>query len=587
MQTVPTPKNRPAASPLRVRRRGRALLLDSLTNKGTAFPLEEREALGLQGLLPPALCTLEQQLDRAYENFRAAKDDIGKFIYLAALHDRNEVLFFRLLHEHIDEMMPIVYTPVVGEACQRFSHLYRRARGLYVTLRHRGRIRRVLRNWHGDAPSVIVVTDGERILGLGDQGAGGMGIPIGKLCLYTLCAGLPPQTTVPIMLDVGTDNEERLADPLYLGIREHRLRGAEYQAMVDELVDAVRAVHPGAVLQWEDFLKENALLQLERFRDRLPTFNDDIQGTAAVTLAAILASLRASGSALGDQRLLLAGAGASAQGIARLVTAALVDEGFGEEEARRRVWMVDRGGLVVDRRPGLEPFKRAFARPGDETAGWAVRDRDSISLAEAVEHVHPTVLIGTSATSGLFTEEIVRSLAAGVERPVVLPLSNPTSKAECTPADALRWTNGKALVATGSPFDPVPFDGRRVRIGQCNNSYVFPGVGLGAWAGRARRVTDGMFLAAARALAALPSSEDLAEGALFPPLTRIRETSHAVACAVIRRAVEEGHAEPELMKGLEDRVREAMWFPKYRPYVYEPDAGARAESEVPLPSLEC
>ncbi len=556
-------------APVRVRNRGRALILDPLTNKGSAFPLDEREALGLLGLLPPALCTMEQQLERAYENFCATGSRIGKHVYLAALHDRNEVLFFRLLHEHIDEMMPIVYTPVVGEACQRFSHLYRRARGLYVTLRHRGRIREVLANWHGERPSVLVVTDGERILGLGDQGAGGMGIPIGKLCLYTLCAGLPPQTTVPVMLDVGTDNEERLADPLYLGVRQPRVRGEEYQAMVDEFVDAVDEVYPGAILQWEDFLKENALTQLERFRDRLPTFNDDIQGTAAVTLAALLAALRVTGGALRDQRVLLAGAGASAQGIARLLVAALVDEGLGEREARARIWMVDRKGLVVDGRPRLEAFKQTFARPAEEVADWDVARAGGIPLLETARHVRPTVLIGTSATPGLFTEEVVRAVAAEVERPVILPLSNPTSQVECTPADALAWTDGRALVATGSPFEPVEVAGRRVRIGQCNNSYVFPGVGLGAWAGSARRVTDGMFLAAARGLAEWTSPGDLAEGALFPPLERAREISHAVACAVIRRAVEEGHADPAQLDDLEQNVAGAMWFPEYRPFVHE------------------
>jgi malate dehydrogenase (oxaloacetate-decarboxylating) len=497
---------------------------------------------------------------------------LQKYVYLAALQDRNETLFFRLLHEHVDEMMPIVYTPVVGEACQRFSHIYRRARGLYVTLRHRGRIAEVLRNWDGRSPSVIVVTDGERILGLGDQGAGGMGIPIGKLCLYTLCAGVPPDTTLPIMLDVGTDNEERLADPLYLGVRQRRLRGEAYQSLVDEFVEAVQDTHPGAILQWEDFLKENALLQLERFRDALPTFNDDVQGTAAVTLSGMMASLRVTGGEPGDQRVVIAGAGASAQGIAQLHVAALVDEGLDEAEARRRIWMVDRRGLVTEDREGLEGFKRAFARPADEPAGWSVGDRGAITLLETVAAVGPTMLIGTSATPGLFTEAVVRTMAERCERPVIFPLSNPTSKAECTPADALRWTEGRALVATGSPFDPVSVQGRRFRIGQCNNSFIFPGVGLGAWAGRVRRITDGMFLDAARALAAQVDEADLAEGALYPNLTRIRDISAAVACAVLRRAIAEGHAEPALEDDLEARVRSAMWFPEYRPYVHDPEA---------------
>ncbi len=514
---------------------------------------------------------MEQQLDRAHENLQAAEGPLAKYVYLAALHDRNEVLFFRLLHEHIEEVMPIVYTPVVGEACQRFSHLYRRARGVYVTARHKGRIAQVLDNWQGEEPSVIVVTDGERILGLGDQGAGGMGIPIGKLCLYTLCAGVPPETTLPVMLDVGTDNEERLADPLYLGVRQRRLRGADYQELVDEFVDAVREVYPGAILQWEDFLKENALFQLARFRDVLPTFNDDIQGTAAVTLAGLLASLRVTGGGkLGDQRVLLAGAGASAQGIAELCVEAMVEDGLDRHEAAARIWMVDRTGLVVRDRPGLEEFKRTFARSRSEVSNWKVRDPDAISLREAVTEVRPTMLIGTSATPGLFSERVVRAMAEHVERPVIFPLSNPTSKAECKPADVLRWTNGRALIATGSPFDPVDVGGRRFRIGQCNNAFVFPGVGLGAWVGGLRRIGDRVFLDVARTLAELVLEDDLREGALLPRLEHLREISVAVACVVIRRAVEEGDADPELLGDLEDRVRAAMWFPEYRPFVYDP-----------------
>ncbi len=556
---------------VRVNKRGKSLVLDPGTNKGTAFSIEERETLGLLGLLPPALSTIEQQLDRAYENFQAAGEPIQKHVYLVGLHDRNETLFFRLLHEHVDEMMPIVYTPVVGEACQRFSHLYRRPRGVHVTLRHRGRIAEVLANWEGESPSVIVVTDGERILGLGDQGAGGMGIPIGKLCLYTLCAGVPPETTLPILLDVGTDNEERLCDPLYLGLRQRRLRGQEYQDFVDEFVEAVREVYPGAILQWEDFLKENALHQLERFRDVLPSFNDDVQGTAAVTLAGLMASLRLTGGSLADQRVLFGGAGASAQGIAQLYVAALVDEGLDDKEARKRIWMVDRTGLVVEGRPGLEGFKRAFARPAEEISDWSASDRDAITLLEAVNGVRPTMLIGTSATPSLFSEAVVRAMAEHCERPVIFPLSNPTSKAECTPADALRWTEGRALVATGSPFDPVRVQGRRFRIGQCNNSFVFPGVGLGAWVGRVRHISDGMFLDAARALAEQLSQADLDDGALFPGLRGIRDISAAVACAVLRRAIAEGHAAKELEDGLEARVRSSMWFPEYRTYAYAPE----------------
>jgi malate dehydrogenase (oxaloacetate-decarboxylating) len=551
---------------LAVAKRGRDLLLEPLTNKGTGFPLAERDAFGLHGLLPPKVADLDEQLARAYENHRSAATPLDRYVHLASLQDRNEVLFFRLLHEHIDEMMPIVYTPTVGEACQRFSHIYRQSRGLYLGIDRRGRLAEVLHNFPIRAPSVIVVTDGERILGLGDQGIGGMGIPIGKLCLYTLCAGLPPDTTLPIMLDVGTDNQERLADPLYLGLRRPRVRGDEYQSFVDEFVAAVQQVFPGAVLQWEDFLKENAMHQLDRFRSRLCSFNDDIQGTAAVTVAGLIASLRLSGGTLREQRLLLGGAGASAQGIAHLFTAALVDAGMDKKAAQERVFMVDRSGLVVAGRPGLEGFKADFARGTSETADWQVRDRARISLVEAIANIRPTMLVGTSATAGFFDEAVVRGMAAVNARPVIFPLSNPTSKAECTPADALRWSGGRAIVATGSPFAPVTIDGRRIRSGQCNNSYIFPGVGLGAWVGRLRYLSDEMFLDAAHTLAARVEASDLDEGSLFPPLRSIRAISHAIACAVIRRGVRQGHAEATMLDGLEHRVEQAMWFPDYLPF---------------------
>jgi malic enzyme len=553
-----------------VHTRGRDLLLDPTTNKGTAFPPEEREALGLHGLLPPGVCTPEQQLERTYANYSANPTPIAKYNFLTALYDRNEVLFFRLLIEHIEEMMPIVYTPTVGEACQRFSHIFRRTRGLYVGWDQRGRIAHVLRNYRAERVSIIVVTDGERILGLGDQGAGGMGIPIGKLSLYTLCAGIPPQTTLPVMLDVGTENEERLADPLYLGVRQHRVRGEQYQGFVDEFVAAVREVFPGAILQWEDFLKENAMHQLERFRDRLPSFNDDIQGTAAVAVAGMLASLRVTRSRLADQRLLIAGAGASAQGIVRLFVAALVEEGMDAREARSRVFMTDRHGLVVRGRAGLEEFKAEYARSPEETAHWRCRDRALITLEETVENARPTLSAGTSAMPGIFTEAVVRAMARHNERPVIFPLSNPTTKAECTAADALLWSDGRALVASGSPFDPVDMGGRRHRIGQCNNSFIFPGVGLGAWVGGVLKITDAMFLDAARVLASSVSEADLDEGALFPHLSGIREISHAVACAVIRRAVDEGQTDPTLSGDVEGRVRRAMWIPDYLPLRYEP-----------------
>ncbi len=550
--------------------RGKALLMDPFTNKGTAFTERERDELDLHGLLPPAVCTMDQQLERVYRSFQAKPTPIEKFIYLTSLQDRNETLFFRLVQEHIDEMMPIVYTPVVGEACQKFSHIYRRGRGLYVSYDQRDNIEKVLSNYHTRTPSVIVVTDGERILGLGDQGAGGMGISIGKLCLYTLCAGVSPYGTLPIMLDVGTDNEERLRDPLYLGLRQKRVRGEAYQSFVDRFVTAVKRVYPHVLLQWEDFLKENALTQLKRFRHELLTFNDDIQGTAAIVLAGIHGALRLTGQEMRDQRLVFVGAGASAQGIADLFVAALVESGVPLGEARRRIWTVDTKGLVTRDRSGLEEFKAAYAREASEIAEWTCADRTRITLDETILHARPTILIGVSATPGTFTESAIRLMAKLNERPVILPLSNPTSRSECTPEDALRWTEGRAIVATGSPFAPVEFAGRTYRIGQCNNSFIFPGLGLGASLARARHVSDGMFLAAAQALAGTVTQDDLAQSAVYPHLRRIRECSCIVACAVIRRAVTDGLADPEVLVTLEETVRRSMWTPEYLPIRYEP-----------------
>jgi malic enzyme len=552
-----------------VRQKGRSLLINPFTNKGTAFTAKERDQLDLWGLLPPAVCTIEQQLQRTYENFRAKPTDLEKFIYLTSLHDRNETLFYRLVLEHIDEMMPIVYTPVVGEACQEFSHIYRRGRGIYVSYDQRDKIEQTLSNYHTTDPSVIVVTDGERILGLGDQGAGGMGIPIGKLCLYTLCAGVSPYSTIPIMLDVGTDNEDRLRDPLYLGLRQNRVRGDQYQSFVDSFVAAVKKIYPNVLLQWEDFLKENALTQLQRHRDVVCSFNDDIQGTAGVVLAGIISALRITKVPLVDQRLMFAGAGAAAQGIADLFVSALVDQGLTRDEARHRVWMVDSRGLVTRDRQGLQEFKRTYARREEEIAGSGCGDSARISLVEAIIRAKPTILIGTSATPGLFSREVVQLMSRHNERPVIFPLSNPTSKAECVPGDAIEWSGGRAIMATGSPFTPIDHNGRIYRIGQGNNAFLFPGLGLGITMARPRRVTDGMILDAAKALANMITEADLEQVAVFPELTRIRACSQAVACAVIRRAVAEGNAEARILVNLEETVRRAMWFPDYVPVRYE------------------
>lgn len=548
---------------------GRALLLNPFTNKGTAFTQRERDELDLCGLVPPAVCTIRQQMDRTYENFKAKTSNLEKFIYLTSLQDRNETLFYRLALEHIDEMMPVVYTPVVGEACQKYHHIYRRGRGLYIAYEDRHRIEAILSNAGIPHPSVIVVTDGERILGLGDQGAGGMGIPIGKLCLYTLCAGVSPYSTLPITLDVGTNNQERLSDPLYLGMRHERVRGEAYQEFIDAFVAAVKRVFPRTVLQWEDFLKENALFQLARFRDQLCTFNDDIQGTAGVVLAGVYGALRITGQRMRDQRVVFAGAGASAQGISELLVAAFMEDGLTLEEANRRIWTTDSRGLVTRDRPNLEKYKATYARPAEEVAGYACKDRSRITLLETVENAKPTMLIGVSATPGVFDEPVIRAMARINARPIVLPLSNPTSKAEVIPEDALRWSEGRAIVATGSPFEPVTVDGKPHRIGQCNNSFVFPGVGLGLTISGARHVSNGMFLEAAKALAALVKPEDLAECAVYPELSRIRECSFAVACATIRRAVAEGHADQGVLEHLEKTVDRAMWYPEYLPIRFE------------------
>ena len=559
-------------------RKGEAVLTDSFLNKGTAFTARERDELDIIGLLPPAIFNIEQQLSRVYESFCSKTTPLEKYIYLASLHDRNEVLYYRLVHERIDEMLPVVYTPVVGEACQKFSHIFRRGRGLYIGIDQKNNIERILRNYHASDPSVIVVTDGERILGLGDQGAGGMGIPIGKLCLYTACAGISPYSTLPITLDVGTDNEERLADPLYFGLRQKRVRGAEYQEFIDKFVAAVKKVFPNVLLQWEDFLKDNAIFQLERFRDELLTFNDDIQGTAAVVVAGIFGALRLTGGKMSDHRLVFAGAGASAHGIAELFVAALVEEGVPVGEARERIWTCDTKGLAVSDRAGLEGFKREFARDRAELAGWKVADPARISLEETIDNAKPTILIGVSATPGTFTESMVRKMAAMNKRPLVFPLSNPTSKSECTAEQAVTWSDGRAIVATGSPFAPVVHDGVKHRIGQCNNAFIFPGVGLGVCVSRARHVSDGMFLDAAKALATHVTEADIAESAVYPQLATIRDCSHSVACAVIKRAVAEGHAEPEVLVNLEESVRRAMWFPEYLPIRYEPHTGSGRRS---------
>jgi malate dehydrogenase (oxaloacetate-decarboxylating) len=467
-------------------------------------------------------------------------------------------------------MMPIVYTPVVGEACQRFSHIYRRGRGIYISYEQADDIEKILINSGIKNPSVIVVTDGERILGLGDQGAGGMGIPIGKLCLYTLCAGLSPYSTLPIMLDVGTDNEERLGDPLYLGMRHKRIRGQAYQEFVDRFVSAVQQVFPDVILQWEDFLKRNAIKQLQRFRNKLCTFNDDIQGTAAVVVAGLLSALRITHQPLRDQRIVFAGAGAATQGIAELLVASFVEEGLKREEAVRRIWTVDSKGLVTRDRANLEDYKASYARVADEVSCYELPNRSRVTLVDTIWNAKPTILIGTTGSRGAFSEAAIKAMAKINRRPIIFPLSNPTSRSECIPQDAIPWSGGRAILATGSPFPPVTYNGKRYRIGQGNNAFIFPGVGLGLTVARARRVTDTMFLEAAKALANQVTDEDINEIAVFPELTRIRDCSLAVARSTVQQAVKEGYAEEEILENIDGKIIQAMWFPEYLPMRYEP-----------------
>jgi len=542
---------------------GHQLLDEPLLNKGSGFSEAERRELGLLGLLPLHCSTIEEQLARVYENYQRKDNDVERFIFLTALQDRNEILFYRLLNEHITELMPIIYTPTVGEACRTYSHLFRRPRGLYVSYPYRHEIRSLLNNAPVQDVDVIVVTDGERILGLGDLGVGGMGIPVGKLSLYTLCAGIHPRTTLPILIDVGTNNQELLNDPLYLGWRHERIRGNEYEEFIEAFVNAVNEKFPRVLLQWEDFSKHNAPRLLERYRHQLCTFNDDIQGTGAVTVAGLLAAMNVTGERLSNQRIVILGAGSSAIGISDQIVAAISEDGVNPADARANIWLVDSKGLVNSARTDLDCFKQKYAQPIDRVRDWQLTDRTRISFAEVVANVRPTILIGTSAQPGAFSENIVREMAKHVERPLIFPLSNPTSKSEATPADLINWTDGRALVATGSPFPPVTYQGRTIEIGQCNNSFIFPGVGLGVIAAGARRVTDEMFTAAAKVLSEFSPAAQGADGALYPPLEKVRDISRAVALKVGNEAQRSGLAEVTTPDALKNRIAEKMWKPNY------------------------
>ncbi|MBP7081545.1 MAG: NAD-dependent malic enzyme [Rhodocyclaceae bacterium] len=534
---------------------GLTLLQNPLLNKGTAFTETERDALGLRGLLPPHIHTQDEQMARFMENLRKLPDTLEQFVALAALHDRNEALFFRVVCDNVDEIMPLIYTPTVGLACQRFGHIFQRPRGMFISINDRGRVAEILRNWPHQ-PRIIVVTDGERILGLGDQGANGMGIPVGKLSLYTACAGVDPATCLPVTLDMGTNNETLLNDPYYVGLRRHRVTGPAYDELIEEFIAATQEVFPDVIVQFEDFANHNAFRLLEKYRDRICTFNDDIQGTASVALAGVFSALRVKGTSLADEKFLFLGAGEAATGIADLIVAAMVAEGVDIAVARQRCWLVDSKGLVVKSREGLAAQKLPYAH--DHAA---VTD-----FMSALRDLKPTGIIGVAAVGGTFTPEVLRTMADINERPIVFALSNPTSKAECTAEQAYQFTDGRALFASGSPFLPVTCNGKVMVPRQGNNSYIFPGVGLGAIACGARRVTDEMFLAAANTLASQVTPADLDRGSLFPPLSNTREVSARIAVAVAEVAYQRGFASKSRPEEMLSLIQAHVYDPHYPVY---------------------
>ncbi len=551
--------------PLYIPFAGPALLSTPLLNKGSAFSAEERISFNLEGLLPETTETIQEQVERAYMQYKAFESDMDKHIYLRNIQDTNETLFYRLVQNHITEMMPIIYTPTVGAACENFSNIYRRGRGLFVSYANRDRIDDILNNASNHNVKVIVVTDGERILGLGDQGIGGMGIPIGKLSLYTACGGISPAYTLPIVLDVGTNNPQRLADPMYMGWRHPRITGADYDAFVEEFIQAVQRRWPDALIQFEDFAQKNAMPLLERYKNRICCFNDDIQGTAAVTVGSLMAACQAAGSKLSEQRITFLGAGSAGCGIAEAIIAQMVSEGISDKKARSQVFMVDRWGLLQEGMPNLLDFQQRLVQKHSVTAKWET-EANGFSLLDVVKNAKPTVLIGVSGAPGLFTQEVIQEMHKHCPRPIVFPLSNPTSRVEAVPADIIRWTNGDALVATGSPFDPVIHEGKTYPIVQCNNSYIFPGIGLGVLAVNAKRVTDEMLMESSRALAMCSPLAINGKGALLPPLEEIHTVSKRIAYAVAKKAIEQGVALEIADDALQVAIEQHFWQPVYRRY---------------------
>jgi malate dehydrogenase (oxaloacetate-decarboxylating) len=546
---------------------GYDLLNQPRLNKGTAFTDEERDTFALHGLLPPHIGTLDEQRIRRMKAIESQPSSFAKYSYLRDLQDTNETLFYSLLVNHIEQLLPVVYTPTVGEGCQRFSEIWRKPRGLFISYPNKDRIEQILAQPRYDKIRCIVVSDGERILGLGDQGAGGMGIPIGKMALYTALGGIPPEDCLPVLLDVGTENEERLKDPIYVGWRHCRVRGQDYDDFVEAFVSAVQRRWPHILLHWEDFAGINAARLLERYRDRLCTFNDDIQGTAAVTTATLLAAVTATGIPLERQTIVFLGFGTAGLGIANLMVKAMVDSGVDEKEAYRRFFPVDRFGLLVDGVEGIQPAQQPFVRNKAEVAGWTVSDSSGIQLLDVVRNAKPTVLVGISGQGGVFTEEIIREMAEHTDRPVIFPLSNPTSHEEAIPADLLKWTGGRALVATGSPFPDVDINGKAVHVTQTNNSYIFPGLALGILVSRARRVTDGMIMASMKRLATLSPTVKDPSANLLPPIGDSRKVALLVAEAVGKQAIAEGVAAVADEEALLTELKAYVWDPVYVPYV--------------------
>lgn len=544
---------------------GPALLETPLLNKGGAFSKDERIAFNLDGLLPHNIETIEEQVARAYQQFTSFQSDLDKHIYLRNIQDTNETLFYRLVREHISVMMPTIYTPTVGQACEEFSNIYRRARGLFISYPDKDRIDDILQNATKRNVKVIVVTDGERILGLGDQGIGGMGIPIGKLSLYTACGGISPAYTLPVVLDAGTNNQQLLNDPMYMGWRNPRVTGEEYEQFVDAFIRAVKRRWPNVLLQFEDFAQKNAMPLLNRYKDELCCFNDDIQGTASVTLGSLIAACQASGSKLSEKKVAFLGSGSAGCGIAEQIVAQMKAEGLSDEKARERVFMVDRFGLITDNMPNLVDFQRPLAQTMESVSDWNTAD-GNISLLEVMQNGKPDILIGVSGQPGLFTKEVIQTMHSHCERPIVFPLSNPTSRVEATPEDIINWTEGQALVATGSPFAPVEYKGKLFEIVQCNNSYIFPGIGLGVLACGAKRVTDAMLMSASRALAACSPMATDPDGALLPPLEQIEHVSRQIAKAVAKTAQLQGHALQISDAALDAAIEANFWTPEYRQY---------------------